>query len=83
MRGCDSHLRLAERVTVSFECVFVCVGVHAEADCCGPVSLHASMCVCACVSCIQYVCLPAHGLWSKTKAQERQAAGVQFGAVSC
>ena len=56
----------------------------------GPVSLHACVCVCvyvcACVTVhthIQCMCLPAHGLWSKRKAQERQVAGVQFGAVSC
>lgn len=29
------------------------------------------------------LCRPRRGLWSKKKAQERHAAGVQFGAVSC
>lgn len=55
--------------------------------------LWASISTCLCVflhvcvhvhCCIQYVCVAAHGLWSKEKAVERQqAAGVQFGAVSC
>lgn len=107
--NCSPHvvMRVAERLWQSFvpgcmcyhfvRNVCFCVGVHAEADCCRPVSLHAScvcfytfpcahvyMSVCVCVrSWIQYVCSPAHGLQSKRKAQERQAAGVEFGAVSC
>lgn len=61
--------------------VCLCVGVHAVADCCGPGSPHARVCEFALT--IQYVCLPGHGLRSNKKAQERQAAGFQFGAVSC
>lgn len=85
LRGCDSHLCLAACVTVSFKCVFLC-GCSCW-GCCGPVSLHACVCsytfVRVCALLLQYMCLPAHGLWSKRKAQKRQAAGVQFGAVSC
>lgn len=44
--------------------------------------LRMPVCVWVCAH-IQYVCLPGHGLRSNKKAQERQAAGFQFGAVSC
>lgn len=65
--------------------VCLCVGVHAVADRRRPASQHARVCVCVCESALgeQCVCSPARGLRSNKKAQERQAAGFQFGAVNC
>lgn len=80
LRGCDSHVCLVECVTMLFKCVFV-----RGCSCCGWL-LWARISACPCVwvcAHIQYVCLPGHGLRSNKKAQERQAAGFQFGAVSC
>lgn len=60
-------------VVGQYRCVYVCVCllVHLSSK---RVHLH---------SYIQSWCWPVHGLQSKKKAQERHAAGVQFGAVSC
>lgn len=87
LRGCDSHLQLANSVAVPFkrvgcECrILSCLSERVEG---GNIPTRPTECVCACVSVLDHVsAMVVPDLRLESIAKEVPSAGAGFAAVSC